>query len=410
MVYINKKATKREKKTHFGKTHRAKKSSFKLRHNEYDLFFNLSLDMLCVIGFDGYFKKVNQSFISMLGYSEDELIASTFSDFIVAEESQLNSNQPAFGSEENFPAFFENRCICKDGTLKWLSWKLVTIPNKAYIYAIAQDITKVKEAELYSKKQTENLENLILQKNESLQYARLLQEALFHDPKTLNFIFPDSFIFHLPKDILSGDFYWFEKADNKVYVACVDCTGHGVPGAMLSVLGINKLHEIKLSLGLPPSIILDKLNTIIYNALGKRYSEKKMIDGMDMAFYSIDLETYILEYAGAHNSLLIIRNNEMIELKGDKQSIGENIISKSFTNISFQLQKNDMVYVYTDGYTDQFGGSKGKKFTSKQLKNLLALNAHETIEIQKKRLHQALDEWMIGYEQTDDICLIAVKI
>lgn len=387
-----------------------KKNLPEIKSNQNNIFFNLSPDMLCIVGFDGFIKKINSPFDAGLGFSEEELIATPFKDFIFQEDSLNNPNHLTQMKKGNFPANFENRFLCKDGTIKWLSWTSIVIPEERNIYAIAKDITKAKEIEFRLKKQTDSFKELITQKNEGLQYALLLQEALFHDPQTLNLVFPTSFIFHSAKDILSGDFYWFEKIANKAYLACADCTGHGVAGAMLSVLGINKLHEIIPVVESSPSLILDKLNTVIYKALGKKHSQKKMTDGMDIALYSIDFETNTLEYAGANNSLYIIRNGELIELKADKQSIGENLISKPFSNTVFQLMKHDMIYVFSDGFADQFGGSKGKKFTRKQLKNLLIQIANETMAIQKNILQQTLTAWKMDYEQTDDICIIGVKV
>lgn len=381
-----------------------------IKNNQSDIFFNLSPDMHCIIGFDGYIKKINSPFYTGLCFSEEELMATLFKEFIVKEDSINNPNHLTQIKKGSVPINFENRFLCKDGTIKWLSWISIIIQEERRTYAIARDITKAKEIEFALKKQTESFKELIDQKNQGLQYARLLQEALFHDPQTLNLIFPTSFIFHSSKDILSGDFYWFEKLANKAYLACADCTGHGVPGAMLSVLGINKLYEIISNLESSPALILDKLNTLIYNALGKKYSPKKMNDGMDIALYTIDFETNTLEYAGANNSLYIIRNDDLIELKADKQSIGDNLISKAFSNTVFQLMKDDMLYVFSDGFADQFGGSKGKKFTRKQLKDLLIQIANETMEIQKNILQQTLTDWKMDYEQTDDICIIGVKV
>jgi serine phosphatase RsbU (regulator of sigma subunit) len=257
---------------------------------------------------------------------------------------------------------------------------------------------------------SESMEELLDQRNGSLRYAKLLQEALFHDPEALKEIFPESFLYYSPRDILGGDFYWFEKVGNKAIVACADCTGHGVPGAMLSVLGVNKLHEtIKMLEISSPDQILNRLNNGIYKALGKK-RDKKMNDGMDIALYSVDLDTKMLEYAGANNPLYIIREKKLFEIKADKQGIGTSDDPDLYTNCVFQLNKGDMIYSFTDGYFDQFGGEKGKKFMTKQFKELLISLSDKDMTVQKEGLDQTIKDWMGEYDQVDDMCIIGVRV
>jgi serine phosphatase RsbU (regulator of sigma subunit) len=255
------------------------------------------------------------------------------------------------------------------------------------------------------------LGELIKEKTESMRYAALIQEAISHDPDSLKELFPQSFVYNRPKDIISGDFKWFEKIGNKVFLAVADCTGHGVPGAMLSILGIGKLHNIIRSREAPlPALILDRLNKEIYTALGKKNGRKKMYDGMDIAFFTVDLNTKILEFAGANNALYIIRNGVLFELKADKQDIGSTLYQKHFTNTTFQLKSGDMVYAFSDGYKDQFGGTKGKKFTSVQFKELLASISNKDADTQKSILDETLKSWKGELEQVDDIMIMGLKI
>jgi PAS domain S-box-containing protein len=377
----------------------------------YEKFFRLAPDMLCILGFDGYFRDVNASFQRNLGYNKKELLGSALIHF-VSDEARQNA-YTTFVELKNGKTSdgFETAFKCKNGTVKSLAWRCVILEEEQLIYAVAQDITPVKDTESLYKKQTANLQELIINTNEGLQYAKLLQEAIFHDPKTLNLTFTESFIFHSSKDILSGDFYWFERINNKAYVACADCTGHGVAGAMLSVLGINKLHEIISSrCKFSPSQILDRLNYIIYNALGKKHGTKKMSDGMDVALFSVDFLSYTLDFSGAYNPLYIVRNGQLISLEADKQSIGNSLDVKFFTNHTFQLEKGDMVYASSDGYADQFGGEKGKKFTRRRFKELLIAIAPLNTDKQKQVLEQTLTEWRKEFEQTDDICVIGIRI
>jgi PAS domain S-box-containing protein len=379
------------------------------KDDEYERFFELSADMLCIAGFDGFFKNVNPSFERVLGYTTEELLSRPFMDFVIQEEFAGTANELLRINAGHSPSTFENRYRCKDGSIKWLSWRSFALHEEKVIYSVARDITEEKQTQFLLKQQTEFLKELITSKNDGLEYARLLQEALFHDPATLSLIFPDSFIYHSSKDILSGDFYWFERVGNKAFVSCADCTGHGVSGALLSVLGVNKLHEIVASLEFPPSKILDKLNTVVCRALGKKYSAKKMNDGMDIALFAVDLETRRLDFSGANNPLCIVRNGELIELKADKQGIGL-LNNKPFTNTTYQLESGDMLYIFSDGYADQFGGEKGKKFTRRQFKNLLVSIADKNTDAQKENLHSALQQWMQGLEQTDDICVIGIRV
>lgn len=381
-----------------------------ISNKDYERFFRLSPDLLCVNDFNGNIQRINPSFERIFGYTEKELKERPFMDLVIPEGKDATYDELSLIIRGKGSFNFENRCMCKNGNIIWMSWRTFFVPEERLVYAIGRDITKKKDDEYLLKHQSECLKEMVVSMNEGLQYARLLQEALFHDPQTLNHIFPEAFIFHSSKDILGGDFYWFKKAGNKAFVTAADCTGHGVPGAMLSVLGINKLHEIVNSLEFPPSKILDKLNEVIYVALGKKGDEKKMHDGMDMALYSVDLETKMLDYAGANNPLFIVRDNELIELRADKQSIGYDLNIVPFSNNTFQLRKGDLLYVFTDGYADQFGGVKGKKFAKKQFKNLLVSVSHKSMSDQKEYLQEVLEEWMFGHEQTDDICVIGVRI
>jgi PAS domain S-box-containing protein len=372
-------------------------------------FFDLSPDVHCIAGFDGFFKKMNDAAMQLFGYSEREFLSRPFIEFVVEEDQSRVIHMVQQAMQGNMPVHFENRVRCKDGSAKWMAWRSFSLAEEKLIYTIGRDITSEKTTQLLLSEQARNLKDLLTYKNEGLRYARLLQDAIFHDPKSLGQIFPESFIFHLSKDIIGGDFYWFEKIGNRAFVACADCTGHGVPGAMLSVLGTSKLHELLAALEFPPSKILDKLNAIVYKALGKKNGDKRIYDGMDMSLYSVDPETNTLHYSGANNPLYIVRNGELIELPADKKSIGNVLNVGPFTDHVFQLQSGDMIYSFSDGYADQFGGHKNKKFTRKQFKKILTGVAGKTAHEQKVILEKTLKWWMLGKEQTDDVCVIGVR-
>jgi serine phosphatase RsbU (regulator of sigma subunit) len=219
-------------------------------------------------------------------------------------------------------------------------------------------------------------------------------------------LLPNSFVLYLPKDVVAGDFYWLEKTENEILFAVADCTGHGVPGAMVSVVCNNALNrvvkEYKLTI---PGEILDKTRSLIIEEFEK--SEEEVKDGMDIALCSIVGDK--LSYAGAHNPLVIIRNGELIEVKANKQPIGKYDKIQAFTTHEVQLQKGDRIYLFSDGYIDQFGGEFGKKLKSKYFKEILLNNQNKSIENQKDAFESAFQNWKGNYEQIDDVCLIGIE-
>ena len=243
----------------------------------------------------------------------------------------------------------------------------------------------------------------------SINYAKRIQNAILPASSLINEYLPESFVLYKPKDVVAGDFYWMESVKNKVLFAAADCTGHGVPGAMVSVVCHNAMNRAVREFGLTePGVILDKTREIVVAEFEK--SEDDVKDGMDIALCSIDGNK--LQYAGAHNPLWIIRGNEILETKADKQPIGKFDDAKPFTTHSLELQKGDSVYLLTDGYADQFGGEKDKKFGNKQFKELLLSNRDKTMEQQKEVLDSTFQSWMkqSGAEQVDDVCIIGIKL
>ncbi len=221
----------------------------------------------------------------------------------------------------------------------------------------------------------------------------------------------DSFIIYLPKDIVSGDFYWVEKRGDLVIVTVADCTGHGVPGAFMSIIGHNGLNQaVNEHRLLKPSIILNYLNLSVNETLHKANEGISVRDGMDMALCVFNTKTLQLEYAGAHNPLFVVSKGELTELKADRMAIGQYTEEqKSFTNHTVQLQQGDTFYLFSDGIVDQFGGEKGKKFKKAQLRDLLQTLGHLPMEEQKSRILDYYKQWMGDLEQIDDMCIIGVK-
>ncbi len=225
--------------------------------------------------------------------------------------------------------------------------------------------------------------------------------------KLFSKIFPDSFILHIPKDIVSGDFYWLTRIKDKEIIAAIDCTGHGVPGAFMSFVGYSSLNEVVREKGITqPSLILDRLNDAVVSALNLQ-GEEAIKDGMDLAILSYEKKTGILEYAGAYNPLYLISKGELQEYKADRFAIGKSAEkNKRFTNHTIQVSKGDMAYIFSDGYADQFGEAEQKKFKAFRVKELLGQIWTKSMEEQKQLLDDALEKWKGNTEQIDDILFI----
>lgn len=282
---------------------------------------------------------------------------------------------------------------------------------------------KIKIENLYSKLLESNI--IMDKKNkeitDSIIYAKRIQSALLPPNKLFNNFFPNSFILYKPKDIVAGDFYWLETKNDKILFAVADCTGHGVPGAMVSVICNNGLNRSVREHGLTkPNEILNKTREIVIREFEK--SDESVKDGMDIALCSLQLskssevsESYAtLQYAGANNSLWIIRqeNNDfnLIEIKPDKQPIGYYEHENSFTNHSIELIKNDTIYIFTDGFVDQFGGDNNKKFKSSSFKKLLLSIQNKVLSEQKEIINTVFEKWRGENEQVDDVCVIGIRV
>ncbi len=246
---------------------------------------------------------------------------------------------------------------------------------------------------------------------DSIHYAKRIQQALLKEEEHISEHLPEHFILYLPKDVVAGDFYWAAQQKDTWSIAAADCTGHGVPGAMMSMLGMAFLNEINsANKDVSPAAILNELRHRIITELGQTGKSGSSQDGMDISLISINLKTLHSEWAGANNPLWIIREGKVIEYKADKQPIGYFPEQKPFTNHLFDLQKGDTVYLYTDGFADQFGGPKGKKYLYKQLERLILSANSETLVKQKEMLNESFQSWKGHLEQIDDVCIIGIKI
>jgi ligand-binding sensor domain-containing protein/serine phosphatase RsbU (regulator of sigma subunit) len=247
---------------------------------------------------------------------------------------------------------------------------------------------------------------------DSINYAQRIQQAILPLSAEIRKELPDHFIYFKPRDVVSGDFYWFNKKNDKVFIAACDCTGHGVPGAFMSIIGNSLLNEISHeSTVSDPAEILNLLRDKIILALKQRSGEQETKDGMDMILCCIDKQNKKLSFAGANNPLYIIRNGELIEFKGNKQPIGVyGDELKPFTSQEFDLQKGDQIYLFSDGYPDQFGGPRGKKFLYTRFKELLLAVSPRSMEQQYTDLDRAFWDWKKDNDQVDDVLVIGIRV
>lgn len=253
---------------------------------------------------------------------------------------------------------------------------------------------------------------------DSIRYAERIQNAILPPEKQWYSIFPQSFVFYKPKDILSGDFYWIEQKGDLVFVAAADCTGHGVPGALISIVNYNLLNKAVLEKDLNnPADILNYVNHQLTLALHQTFQESSVKDGMDISLCVLNTKTLELNYSGANNPIYIIHQIEnavtrISEVKADKFPVGAFVDEQvqSFTSKQIQLQKNDLVYLFSDGFADQFGGDKGKKFKYKQLKDILLENQNLSMIEQRSILENKFTNWKGKLEQVDDVLVIGIKV
>jgi ligand-binding sensor domain-containing protein/serine phosphatase RsbU (regulator of sigma subunit) len=305
----------------------------------------------------------------------------------------------------------------------YLTWwfiltSLVLIVVIVVVYITIREQNLIKEKVILEEKVKERTAEVVQKSMEieeknrditaSIRYAERIQRAMLPKEDT----FHDTFVLFLPKDIVSGDFYWMYDNGDWQFIAAVDCTGHGVPGAFMSIIGHNSLNKVVREYGLTrPSAIVDQLNIEVMKSLLQRH-EKAINDGMDLALIAFNKKNFTLEFAGAYNPLYVVRKGEVFVYKGDRFPIGMTTMDekKSFTNQPVDIQPGDMVYMCSDGYADQFGSAEVKKYKSGNVKKLLSEIWHLPIMEQKERLEKEIMDWKGDLGQVDDIMFIGTKI
>lgn len=335
----------------------------------------------------------------------------------------------------------QNAVIGKEKTFRWALTIVLVLMGYLVFISVRNYRRKQRDNELIQRqknevesqkqkieKQHHILEETYKEISDSITYAKRIQQAILPPVETIAQSFSDSFVWYLPKNVVSGDFYWMEKVGSSLILAVADCTGHGVPGAMVSVVCHNALNRSVFEFGLiEPDAILTKTRQLVIETFDKSGSEVK--DGMDISIICIDTLRHKLQYAGANNNLYLIREGlkaetfgdraetalhdqqlcTLIELKADKQPIGRFSKAKDFTRQSIDLAAGDQIYLFSDGLADQFGGPKGKKFKYQQFKEILVQKHRQPMDVQMKALVDAFESWKGELEQVDDICVIGIR-
>ena len=248
---------------------------------------------------------------------------------------------------------------------------------------------------------------------DSINYAKRIQDALMTSTVYMKDVIPESFIFFQPKDVVSGDFYWVHRSPKgQIYFTVADCTGHGVPGAFMSMIGNSLLNEMIIENNIAETnLILDRVSNKVKKSLEQKGQDNQSKDGMDMVLCRLNEKKNELMFTGAKNSLVLIREGEVFEYKGDKRPVGF-YLGKGikFTAQKINVQKNDMLYIYSDGFADQFGGERGKKYMSGKFKKFLLSISEMTMEQQEYLVKVEFTNWMGENEQIDDVCVMGVKV
>lgn len=392
---------------------RKKISTLSIDKTNFETICREANDAMLVIDIvDGRIHKTNPALGAMLGYSVDKLEHLSLFDLHPKNMLDKSSEVIADVWEKGGMVYQDIPFVKANGELLSVecSAKVMRYAERPSVLIYARDITERLRMEKDIRIKNELIEEKNKNITDSIRYAKRIQDSFLPSKIFMDENLQDYFVLFKPKDIVSGDFYWVNKSDDKVFFAAIDCTGHGVPGAFVSIVAfVHIQRSLVLYNKIIPSEMLDKLNDGVLEFF-RQQGTSNIKDGMDIALCALDKKNMKLEFSGANNSMYLIRNGALKEIKADKQPIGEYLTRKNFTNIEIPLQKGDSIYLFSDGYPDQFGGPKGKKFKYSQLEKLLLFIQDKSMEEQKEILNKKIDDWKTGFEQTDDITVIGVRI
>lgn len=417
-----------------------KREAVKLQE-ERDLLFAQSIDLIGIAGTDGYFKTINPAFERTLGYTLEEILTTPYIEFIHPDD-----REKTFLGVENIgnasqPVSIVNRSKCKNGEYVWLEWHLVMQGDM--VFANARDMTERMRAEQEILKLNQELEEKVEQRTQelsianasllseiterthiseelaeknrevtdSINYAKRIQHAKIPRAEYLHNRVSEYFVFFKPKDIVSGDFYYFHQTGEILFIAAADCTGHGVPGALLSMIAMEKLEDA-FKASNDPAEVLSTLNKNIKATFQNKEDKKSLHDGLDIALCALNTSTGTLKFAGANRPLWIIRNkaDDIEEFKGTRTAIGGiTHFDEPFETHETQLKKGDTCYMFSDGYADTFGGENDKKMMTKRFKDILLSIQSQPLNEHERLLSKHLDEWKRENGQTDDILVVGFR-
>ncbi len=368
--------------------------------------------LIVVIDPKGEVSYTSPSVQRLLGFNTTELLGNGWWNLprASAEEGLLVKKQILSVIEKSdkirIPVF-EREVFTAKGEKKVIVWNS-NLAEDGSLVGIGYDITERKYTEGLLDKKIKELQVKNSEMLESIAYAQRIQKSILANPDGLSEYVSDSFIYYQPKDIVSGDLYWYYKKENKLYVAAIDCTGHGVPGALMSVIanGLLRTTIVKRNLENPAEILF-ALDEELQSAL----LTEGAADGMDIALVEIDLDTKKIKFSGAFRPLVLIRDGKIIEYKASKYPIGLYAgVEKKFDLHEFDLQTNDTLYMFSDGYSDQFGGERSKKFNRKNFYEMLLSIQDMNMSEQGSFLEYAHNNWKQDEPQTDDLLVIGLKI
>lgn len=360
---------------------------------------------------DRIYVRINKRFVEIYGFEEAEVIGRNALEVGILDEME-HARVSSIIKEKGRIKNETIKCKSKDGKdIYAISCiEKMEINGARCLVSSFLDITPLKQQQQLIEQQHQEI-------LESIRYAKLIQKAIFPTKEQLDAILPESFVLLKPKHIVSGDFYWIEKHEDKIFIAACDCTGHGVPGAFISIIGYKLLTKCITDYEhTNPADILNQLNNEFHHANKKINSTKVEIkDGMDIALCVIDKSKMTMEYAGAYNPIYQVKNGALTKLATDKIPINlfSNNTDQKFTNYQINIESGDSYYLFSDGYADQFGGQNGKKFNYRNFQDLILSIQDLTMADQRKVFNETIEEWKITsneQEQTDDILILGFKV
>lgn len=380
--------------------------------NTYELLVENAEDLIYQCDVNGFFQFVNNRTSEVLETNKEDLIGQSSLDY-VHEEFRLEvfDHYRRHFEEQVNSSYFEFPIVSTNGKIRWIGQHVTSLfktTDKKYLtgfLALARDITEKREQQQIIEEQKDDI-------TASITYAQRIQLNLLPGSHQFEQAFEEHFVIYKPKDIVSGDFFWTHRVDNKTIIALADCTGHGVPGAFMTLLGINILNSVVLENRITePAHILNEVDKKLSQALPEQNGTDNVNDGMELTVCTIDHSTGLLSYACAGSRFLIFENNSFNLYKGDVKHIGDTQFEefRGFITHFVQLNNDSILYLLTDGFQDQFGGLKNKKFSFRRLLEVLEANTRLPLQEQKNMIEDEFDKWKLGYDQTDDVTIIAIR-